>query len=50
MRDRGEKKMPNPTLFNHVLFYNTAVETVLRKEHHDQFQGGPLKICRCAEK
>ena len=33
---------------NYILFYNTAVETVLTEEH--QFQGRPLKICRCAEK
>ena len=44
------KKLSNPSLFNHVLFYNTAAETVLGEEHHDQLQGGPLKICRCAEK
>ena len=43
-----EEKNCHPTLFNHVLFYGSAVETVLREEH--QFQGGPLKICRYAEK
>ena len=45
---RDKEKDVKPTLFNHVLFYNIAVETVLREEH--QFQGCPLKIFRCAEK